>query len=506
MAQSPFKMDVLQIEPGATGTRTISRDTLTNSLKFIDPSHSDGVLLSDLVGLQSLETVAVVGTNLSTIQEAIDAADDTSVVPVILIPAGIYEENLTISKNVVLTGLGRVLIVSPDETPVVTITQSDPDVAPEMVHFSNLTLINEADDGICVLIDGSNTFAEGSITVTGLLTPGDTITVGGVTLTGITGARASGDDDFDATLGTEVALAAEIAASLNDEDNSFSGSVVATADGAVVSLVAVSPGSGGNAITLAVTGANLTRSGSTLTGGGGVDSTTGLDEILFSGCNLIASGVGGFQIDAQFVNNIFVRGGSWAVSSSTSQSYFSQVAIVIISGLDWMNDVQSSYLTSLDLPAASSGSFLIHDCRRVGDVITNHDGGGDVTLTYLASVGDVTVNGDQTFTASWCAIQDLLIEDTVSARLVSTTRQTLGGAGTPTVTEASVVVSSALVGAMTDSVTFDRDHPDIDYFVSSDVPTAGVVSNITTKTTSGFTATFSAPVTGTVHYLIRRQM
>lgn len=506
MAQSPFKADAFQIEPAATGTRTISRDATTNSLKFVDPSYPSGVLLSDLVGLQSLDTVAVVGTNLSTIQEAIDAADDTVTVPVILVPAGLYEENLTINKNIVITGIGRVVISSPSVDPVVTITQTNPDAAPEMVHLSNLTLVNAEDGGVCVLIDGSNTFATGSITVDGLLSAGDTIVIGGFTLTGVAGPRTSGQDDFDASLGTVNALATEIAAALNDEDNSFAGLVEASALGATITTDAFEAGSGGNAITLVTTGVNLSLSGATLTGGGGVDSETGLDEIQLLNCDIVASGVGGYQVDAQFVNNIMIRGGSWFVSSSTSQTYFSQVANVILSDIDWMNDVQSSYLTSLDLPASPQGDLVLHNCRRVGNVITNHEGGGEVTFTYCGSIGNVTVNGDRDFTASWCLISDILIEDTVSARLVDTRRNSLGGAGTPTVMEKTLVLQDSVVAAVSATVTFDRDQPDTNYFVSCDVPTAGVVANVTSKTVTGFTVTFSAPVTGVVFYLVNRQM
>ncbi len=129
-----------------------------------------------------------------------------------------------------------------------------------------------------------------------------------------------------------------------------------------------------------------------------------------------------------------------------------------------------------------------------------------MTFTYCGSIGNVTVNGDRNFTASWCLISDLLIEDTVSARLVDTRRSTLGGAGTPTVTEKTLVLQETVVATTSTTVSFDRDHPDTNYFVSCDVPTTGVVANVTSKTVSGFTVTFSAPVTGVVFYSVNRQM
>jgi len=67
-------------------------------------------------------------------------------------------------------------------------------------------------------------------------------------------------------------------------------------------------------------------------------------------------------------------------------------------------------------------------------------------------------------------------------------------------------LTSALVAAASDAVVFTRDQPDTSYAVLVDVPTAGVIANVTAKTTSGFTVTFSAPVTGTAFYTILRQM
>ena len=106
MAQPPFKTDVLQIEPAATGTRTISRDPTIGELRFVDPSFPAGVVLADLVGIQTITNTSVVGTGggaqFTTIQNAIDALPDdgSSTNPyVILLFPGTYNEKLTISKD-----------------------------------------------------------------------------------------------------------------------------------------------------------------------------------------------------------------------------------------------------------------------------------------------------------------------------------------------------------------------------------------------------------------------
>jgi hypothetical protein len=62
-------------------------------------------------------------------------------------------------------------------------------------------------------------------TVTVIAAPiaaGSTLTINGVTLTAVAGARTSGANDFNGSLGTASAIAAEIVAALNDGANSFS--------------------------------------------------------------------------------------------------------------------------------------------------------------------------------------------------------------------------------------------------------------------------------------------
>jgi hypothetical protein len=93
------------------------------------------------------------------------------------------------------------------------------------------------------------------MSITGLLSSGDTIEYGtrenNWTLTGVAGARTPGSDDFDATLGTPAALAAEIVAALNDPANSFSGITATNAPGpSDVTITLDSPGLLGNVFVL----------------------------------------------------------------------------------------------------------------------------------------------------------------------------------------------------------------------------------------------------------------
>lgn len=486
----------------------MSRDATTGGLRFIDPTYPSGVLLEDLVGLQSLTGVAVVGTTFTTIQDAIDEAVIGGDTPVILVPAGTYTEDLTISKDVVLVGLGYVKVTNSTATSTVTVTE-DGDGVPRFVQFRNLTLECTEDGESCLNIDGSNTFAQGTVTVNTTLVAGDTLTINGNVLTGVAVARTSGSDNFNASLGTVSALAAEIAAAINDVANSFASDVTASALVGEITIEAVAPGSGGNAITLAVSttpAGGMTESGATLVGGGGLDSEVGLTEIALVGCDLVASGVGTRQITTQMVNNVRVHGGTWYGSSSTSETMVSQTASFKLFGVEWVNDIQAAYDNSQDQPSITSSEFSIIHCGRMNDLITNYIGEGGVLLAHIPDVGDITINGDRTLSASYCGFGDALIEDTVSATLVSCTRGALGGVGTPTVSESVIVLSEDLVAAVGSTVVFDLPQPDTSYMVLVDVPTAGITSNVTSRSTTDFTVTFSAAVTATVRYTVLRQM
>ena len=83
MAQTAFLVDVIQIEPGSTGTRKISRAATAGALKLEDPLLPSGVLLSQLVGIRNITGVFVVGragdgAAYTSIQDALDVVPLTS--------------------------------------------------------------------------------------------------------------------------------------------------------------------------------------------------------------------------------------------------------------------------------------------------------------------------------------------------------------------------------------------------------------------------------------------
>ena len=114
MAQNPFLIDQVQIEPGTTGTRLIRRKTSDNSLEF-----SDGVAgafsLKQLTGINLTGLVTVgagAGAQYTTIQDAVNALPAGAVPYTILVYPGTYAETVTIQRtNVTIVGLGFPTVV-----------------------------------------------------------------------------------------------------------------------------------------------------------------------------------------------------------------------------------------------------------------------------------------------------------------------------------------------------------------------------------------------------------
>jgi hypothetical protein len=171
MAQDPWLVDQIQIEPGSTGTRTINRNAADNSLLFTDPV-AGALTLSQLSGIKSGTQVFVVGkggagVEYTTVQSAVDAvngATTSAAAPaVIFILPGVYQEDVSITKDGIhFIGIGWPTIESAHEdTPDVnasnTVTiQSAGTYAPKQCILQNLIITNShapaGDTGACVRI------------------------------------------------------------------------------------------------------------------------------------------------------------------------------------------------------------------------------------------------------------------------------------------------------------------------------------------------------------------
>jgi hypothetical protein len=514
MAQPPFQTDELQIEPAATGTRKINRAS-SGELRLLDPSFPLGLVLADLAGLQTVDGVYVVGqgggATYTSIQDALDAIPTTSspLLPsVVLVLAGVYTENLSITRDgVAVVGVGSVTISNSGASDTITVSQ-DADTTPTHVVLQNLTITNDQDLS-CVFVNGENTFASGTATVNNTLAAGDVLTIGGITLTGVAGARTSGSDNFDASLGTVNALAAEIELALTDPANSFAASVTADAVGAVVTITSLVAGAAGNAITLTsltVPGGGITVSGATLAGGGGANSAVASEEVALLGCVLKATSAGAYQLTTDTVNNVRVQGGTWAGSSITSSVVAVQTASLLVDGVAWTNRFDVAYDTGNDQPLIATSEFRLTNCGRAEDVSVNLIGAGSIFIGSCPEVGDIAQAGDRTLTVVGSKVGTVFPQGTTVAKLIHTSREGLNSGGTPTLAETVSSGSVAFVASVLETTTFDVPQPDTNYSVHLDSSVLGNIPQVTAKTTADFTIETPGPLTDTVRYTVIRDV
>lgn len=515
MPQPPFLVDQVQIEPGSIGTRLISRHS-TGELKFQDPLAT--LLLSQMAGARNITGVFVVGRGgygapYTSIQDALDAVPDSSssINPsLVLVYPGTYSENLTIQKDgVSIIGLGEVTVSNTGAADTVTIFSSIAST-PKSVTLRNLKIANNSASKFCVNVLGADTFATGSFVINvAPLTVGDTLTIGGVTLTGAT-CGVSGANNFDATLGTTSALAAAIAAAINDPANNFDGLVQATPVGASVNLTAVTAGSAGNAITLAASttpAGRITPSGATLTGGTAAGSDVALEGLFIEDCTLQATGTAAGQVSADTCNNIYVLGGTFLGSASGTEVVAVNCAKLYISGVEKVFDLDLSYDLGNPQPSIVTSEYVLSKVSSVGDILSDLVGLGSLEVLLCPSVGDVSITGDRTLEARSSGLGDVTLSDTVAASLVGCTRGSSAvGAGTPTLQESIVSGSESFVASALEVVSFNISQPDASYLVFLDVPTLGVSAAVTARTSSNFTISTSAPYTGVIGFTVVRQI
>lgn len=160
MPQSPFQADQFQVEPSSGDTITISRNT-DGSLKFVDALVTSGISLSQLIAIQALSNVFVVGNSLvgashTTIQSAIDEVPNTasSTDPyLIVVTSGTYQEDILIEKNgIILLALGYAVLQS--ATVADTITVQENTTIPQFLVVKGFHIQNTNASQSCVRVIG----------------------------------------------------------------------------------------------------------------------------------------------------------------------------------------------------------------------------------------------------------------------------------------------------------------------------------------------------------------
>lgn len=130
-----------------------------------------------------------------------------------------------------------------------------------------VALVQATGDMVVTAIPSVEATASGTVSIVGGISPGDVVIVGSIPFTAVAGARTPGQDDFNCTLPTTAAIAADLANSLNDAANSLDGAVLAVAGPAVITLTAGVTGSDGNLISLGTLTPGIAVSGTSLEGG-----------------------------------------------------------------------------------------------------------------------------------------------------------------------------------------------------------------------------------------------
>ena len=162
MPQPNFQVDGLRVEPGSGQTLTITRDSATGSLRFVDAVVTGGINLSDLAGLGTVAGTLIVGSSgtgakYTTVQSAIDAVPASASLSnpyVILVMPGVYTENLVIEKaGITVQGLGRAVIQAATASGTVTVQGAVASI-PTSLTLRNLVIVNANNGEACVDILG----------------------------------------------------------------------------------------------------------------------------------------------------------------------------------------------------------------------------------------------------------------------------------------------------------------------------------------------------------------
>lgn len=198
-----------------------------------------------------------------------------------------------------------------------------------------------------------------------------TVTVAGIPLTPAGGPRTPGGDDFDNTLGTTAAIAAEIVNAINDPANSFSGFVTASIGPGPnqATLTWVVPGTFANGQTLTSSDGTIVSAGA-FAGGVGDENATATElatavNAALNGLNDVATGAP----VANAVNLSVVTPGVAGDSVNLVSNDNARLTVVAFSGgIGDDNTAAANAQVAIAAPANSFDGDV--EAAVVGDIVT----------------------------------------------------------------------------------------------------------------------------------------
>ena len=374
--------------------------------------------------------------------------------------------------------------------------------------MSNVRVENSFNGRSCINLSTAR-FATATVTLAANPNIGDNLTIGGVLFAAIANGSIPAANQFE--IGEDVEETVEnLVSAILDPLNGLDSQVVPSGSLNVLTLRSFEPGIVGNLITLSSSvPLILVVSGPTFTGGldNSNNSTVAYYLAEFLDCDLVATGLNGYQIRAQAVNNIKVRGGDWTDSgSSTSFVDIREVALFDLEGVT--AQIVGVYYDSaaVNKPNIPTSSYRIREIEVQSQFSSDLDGVGSLEVEY-SNLENLLLSGTQSPVFRYCSMQDIVLGDTVSLTLSQCDRGTLSGLATATCKETTTIGSLVFNVSNQETFTFGVPNPDTNYQVfveiaSSNVPFVPEAN----KTVSDFTVDFSAPFTGTVNFMVKRDI
>jgi len=245
---------------------------------------------------------------------------------------------------------------------------------------------------------------------------------------------------------------------------------------------------------LAVTNAFNGQACVALTGGAG--SRVGQDGVYLDGCQLVATGVGGYALTATAVNRVYLNGCATEGGAGTASLRVQQCKGLTVTGGS-LPAVQADYDSGGAVPFLTGSAYEFTGCT-LGPVQATLTGAGSVTFTD-STCGDITLNGDRTLTGKRLTCGTLAINNTGAVTLTDSQRGAVAGTGT--LNENRATGSLGFSSSTSEDVVFSCARADDQYGVYLDAGVAGGPW-VTGRGAAGFTINFALPVTTTVRWLL----
>jgi len=256
-------------------------------------------------------------------------------------------------------GLSRVFILPMDDLDLAEALEGHES------DFFTLLISSDFDDA-----DIIPTQASGAITVSSyanlLTTTPDSVTIEGVVFTAQSGAVTEGENTFRAATSND-ATAASLAAQINANED-LDGLVVATVEGAVVTVKAANAGISGNDIDVAYTDNGGGNVGITLSGltGGKLAGGDGFFQGAFEGVVGVSSTDDSFLSDQAAIAN---RSAFHTTTANKAKNMFFAFGKMLSNALNWRNQQYISMPLADDVDTLGLANTLFDD--KIGFVISD---------------------------------------------------------------------------------------------------------------------------------------